>query len=74
MVKRGLGVKFQVNAQDLGHSLFNYIAAVDFAIGGIVAVAANRKLKGPVMVQTQAKYTYRLIISLRRSEVNSIAR
>lgn len=31
------------------------VAAVDFAIGGIFAAAANRRLKGPMMVQTQAR-------------------
>jgi uncharacterized membrane protein YqjE len=31
------------------------VAAVDFLIGGIFAAAASRRLKGPVMVQTQAR-------------------
>lgn len=31
------------------------VAAVDFLIGGIFAAAASRRLKGPLMVQTQAR-------------------
>lgn len=31
------------------------MAVIDFVIGGIFAAAANRQLKGPMMVQTQAR-------------------
>jgi uncharacterized membrane protein YqjE len=49
------------------------IAAVDFLIGGIFAAAASRRLKGPLMVQTQARLA-RSAAMLRQSGNSSLNR
>ena len=49
------------------------VAAIDFAIGGVFAAAANRQLKGPVMVQTQARLA-RSAAMLRQPRSSSINR
>jgi uncharacterized membrane protein YqjE len=49
------------------------VAAIDFMVGGIFAAAANRRLQGPLMVQTQARLA-RSVAMLRQSSSSSLNR